>query len=326
MHGLSARVGLVVAALVAALAAACPPAPDVPRDPHQVTVRLRFKASCGSFTATSYDTTCLSALRVAAIDPSETVLGEACQRFGADGGFTPANLGEVIFSDAVGVALAGVSADDRVSVRVLGVQAADSDPCTTTERNEALFWGRSKEVLLGEVGADGGARVVDVAVECRDCVQGCDAGVCHGCMAIAEGNCPVDRPADFCIPDDGVCFRPCAQDRDCFEGLMRCNTTTHRCEPFTEGEQLGGLCTPCESVDGGPAEGCLSPYICVGTSPTSRRGFCAAPCEDFSPCARGAKCNALGHNLFVVGDAASDGGTSSESVDAGVDAGVVDAG
>lgn len=292
-------VRILVVAAAAAVAAACPPTPDVATTPHEITVRLRFKASCGQFSATSYDASCLAAVRVEAVDAEDDVVAQACQRFDGD---RPSTLGDVIFSDDVAVVMGGLSDHATVAIRVLGMQDFGTDPCAPVDTKEALFWGQSRLVDVARIGADGGSNVVDVPIECRDCEQGCDAGTCRGCLVVENGYCPAERPLGFCVPEDGLCARLCGDDDDCFEGQMDCDEIAHRCRPF---DAQGGLCTQCELNDAGVPEGCTPPYECLGATPTSRRGVCGAPCAEFAPCARGAKCVELLHGIFLVRQAPS---------------------
>ncbi len=311
-----AAVGLMVVLLALAAASACGPPPEQPVSPEQVTVRLRFKASCGEFSATAYDTSCLTGLAMHVNSESLTDVGHACAAFGP--GEAPDDLGKIIFTDeALLASEARVSRTRKVVIDVVGVQGiAPEEACEAGQFDQSrwLFWGQSG---VFDIDRDGGPAIIDVPIECRDCEMACDGGVCRGCGAIAQGVCPVARPPSSCVPDDGVCGRVCGKTEDCFEGGMDCDVAQHRCVPRA---LEGGLCTPCGVGDGGTApDECGVDFTCVGASPTSRRGFCAPVCGvDKATCARGAKCKAIGNSLFVIG---GDGGVAEAvaPVDAGLD-------
>jgi hypothetical protein len=273
----------------------CPVGP-VPRPPASLSVQIGTRQSCGLFSGLDYDTSCLSAVDVVVRDhPSRQVIAQRCAPLAA----RRAALGDILRGVPVDT-LGGVSANRTVTLEVRGLHDVDAngaDRCADAAVvDHWLFWGESDPVDLAALDDDGGALLIPVFVDCRDCAFDCAAGDCFGCAALGTGTCPVDLPESFCVPGATfVCDKRCDDDDDCFEGTRTC-LPEGRCD--TE-QKTGQTCSPCGIVDD-EVEGCAAGYTCVGP-PGASRGFCAQSCPDHF-CVDGTRCNRVGNNLDVVGD------------------------
>jgi hypothetical protein len=285
--------GFLGGVLGGVLGAGCSTPVD-PRLPAQVSLQLGTRQSCGVFSGLDYETSCLAAVHVVVRDAgTRSVVLQSC---------TPLTerrlaLGDILRGAPVDV-LTGLSANRAVIFEVRGLQdVADpgADRCADADvAAHWLFWGESDVVDLASLDEDGGALLVPLFVDCRDCAYACPGDDCFGCPALGTGTCPVQTPQSFCVPGVSFqCDKLCNDDDDCFEGARTC-LPSGVCDDTTS---TGGVCSPCALVEG-TVIGCGDGFTCVGP-PGATRGFCAESCPDHF-CVDGTRCNRLGNNLAVI--------------------------
>ncbi len=280
--------------LLAALA--CTPVAPTPRPPVDLSLQFVPRGSCGRVSPLDYDTSCLAAIYVRALDVSRTTLVERCVEL--DNG--PASLREVLQGDAL-VNFAGLSTNTTVSFEVRGFHSAGLSAAAAgtlcdrpAQKDQWLFWGESAAVDLAAYDAsDAGTALVAVVVDCRDCAKSCPDGLCFGCAAIdvpPQDDCPAVFPPSVCGPASAqLCAIGCSVDADCFEGARRC--VNDRCE---SADTSGTLCSTC--APGGSS--CAQGFACVAPIGADH-GFCAPPCPD-QLCVAGTQCTRLGDVIDVL--------------------------
>jgi hypothetical protein len=274
----------------------CPTVVDT-RPPVELSLQLGTRQSCGVFSGSDYDTACLQALHIVVRNfPGRNVLLETCTTLSP----RRAALGDIVRGAPVD-RFGGLSAEGQVTFEVHGLHDKGdegSDRCEDAAViDHWLFWGESEPVDLAALDDDGGALVVPVFVDCRDCAitEGCAGGDCFGCAGLGAGTCPVDVPESFCVPGVSFqCGKRCTTTRDCFGGARACLDTGY-CDTKTV---TGGTCSPCGVVEG-VVEGCAAGFTCVGP-PGATLGFCAESCPEHF-CVDGTRCNRVGNNLTVIG-------------------------
>jgi hypothetical protein len=290
--------GPFLVALVAATWSAACPAPVLPRPPAEVSLQLGTRQSCGIFSGLDYDTSCLSALHVVVRDvPGRNVVLESCTTLSDRRNA----LGDIVRGAPVD-RFGGLFAQGKVVFEVHGLHDKGdegADRCADAAVVDRwLFWGESDPVDLGALDDTGGAIVVPIFVDCRDCAysDGCVGEDCFGCAGLGSGTCPLDVPESFCVPGRNFeCGKRCTDTRDCFGGARACLPSG-----FCDTAAItGGTCSPCGLVDG-VVEGCADGFTCVGP-PDATRGFCAESCPERF-CVDGTRCNRVGNNLIVIGD------------------------
>ena len=272
-------------------------APTEPRPPAELSLQLGTRQSCGIFSGLDYDTSCMSALHVVVRDvPGRNVVLETCTPLDA----RRAALGDILRGAPVD-RFGGLSAQGTVTFEVHGLHDKGdegADRCASAAVvDHWLFWGESDPVDLAALNDDGGAIVVPIFVDCRDCAfsEGCSGNDCFGCAGLGEGTCPVDVPESFCVPGVAfACDKRCTDTSDCFGGARAC-LPSGVCDT---GTITGGTCSPCGLVDD-DVEGCADGFTCVGP-PGATVGICAQSCPDHF-CVDGTRCNRVGNNLDLVG-------------------------
>ena len=284
----------VLASCALALVAACPPSLE-PRPPAELSLQIGTRQSCGVPSGLDYDTSCLAAVDVLVLDESTEILEERCVPLDTRLG----ELRELLRGEAI-LRTSGLTANRTVIFEVRGLHdagvGADGGPIGADELCEHpaladhwLFWGRSAPVDLRKYNDAGGADVIPIVVDCRDCsfTEGCGASRCYGCGGFGAA-CPAELPTSFCTPI-AACDKSCTDDLDCFDGALPC--VDDRCD---ESQALGQLCGPCNDSGVGCADG----FTCVGT-PGAHAGLCAPLCPD-ALCAAGTKCTRLGPDLAII--------------------------
>lgn len=284
----------LAATLVVVLGAACPPSAS-PRPPAELSLQIGTRQSCGVPSGLDYDTTCLAAVDVLVLDENTEVIEERCVTLDARVG----ELRELLRGEAI-LRTSGLSAQGRVYFEVRGLHDAgagvDGGPVTADDlcdrpalADHWLFWGRSALVDLAKYDAAGGADVIPIVVDCRDCsyTEGCSATRCYGCGGFGA-TCPAALPTSFCTPVS-ACDKSCDDELDCFDGALPC--VANRC---ADEEAQGRLCGACNDSGVGCADG----FTCVG-APGAHQGVCAPLCPD-ELCPAGTRCTRLGPDLAII--------------------------
>ena len=286
----SVHLAMLTAALSAA--SACPSSPPGHGEPAELSLQIATRQSCGALSGLDYDTACLAAVDVTALDADTHVpIFEECHPLGT----ASLHLRDILGTDPPLITFAKLSTNRKVILQVHGIHdlaPTAADPCgyPALDPTHWLFWGESDVVNLADyASADGGpSPIIRIVVDCRDCTytSGCAAGTCFGCGGMGD-QCPAEFPTSLCVPAV-ACAKACNSDDDCFDRARGC--VNHVCDTSTI---TGELCSPC----GGAGAGCGDGLLCV--SRVGGTGFCAPQCP-IPDCATGTKCNRLGNDLVLV--------------------------
>lgn len=249
-------------------------------DPLNVSLRMRFKGSCGQ-TPNTYDTQCLKAVQLVTIKDGATV-AQKC-----------VDISEPIV-DLTGIAniprLTLATLDNQGSVvfaiRGLHTENGIEDPCQNARVADWLLWGESAEINLAEIKED---TVVDIRLDCRSCLGGCNG--------LGNAQCPAELPPSYCVPFQlGLsCERRCDDASECYEGSIKCDAESGRCDTNSADRSgnEGNFCFACTS-----ALDCDTGKVCVA-QPGATTGLCTESCP-FARCLEGATCQPLGPNLTLL--------------------------
>jgi hypothetical protein len=293
---------LALPAFVAACVSCAPPQVPVP-PAAELTLSLRPKGSCLlSAGPAAYKTDCLAAVQLEIERTAGSVreVDRVCAPIDDDTSID--DLGDLLTrSDLLNFLL--WTHQGTAVFRLRGVHAtalADGeDPCDPTiSPANWLLWGESLPVDLATLSSpDAGRLFVDIAVDCRDCLGGCDD--------LGGASCPTRLPTSYCVPFTSgfSCQRRCDSAEECFESATVCNADTGRCAP-SQGDpagETGGFCFPCAS-----RSDCDPDFFCVA-APGQQTGLCTELCP-LNRCRRGATCRRLGANLILLQGAQTDAG------------------
>jgi hypothetical protein len=256
-----------------------------------LSLGVRPKGSC-DISPVLYTTECLAAVELTAI-PEKGEPQRSCHPLAQ--GERHATLADMLFADAPVVSLATATGRGRVVFQLRGIHdrglLQDQDPCAAAaSARHWLFWGESAPVDVDAEAEAGDAVHVTIPLDCRDCSRGCEN--------LGTPQCPATLPPSYCVPFAAgySCERRCDNDEECFEGALRCNEDTGRCDP-SAGEpstlNTGGFCTPCRE-----GSDCDVGFSCVA-APNAGEGLCTRDCP-LNRCVSGATCRRLGASLVLL--------------------------
>lgn len=250
----------------------------IPGQTKTITVKLRFKDSCGAGFICTYDAGCMGAVQLIAKRASDnTEMGTSCTPLGDCEDCLSPRLGvlcDMVFGQVVAeLPIIDLAEDFYLQVRGLHDAAGETDLCAQPSTSKWLMWGETQTIPVQELDD---RYVAQAVVECRFCDGGCT-----GLSSV----CPLQMPTSNCLPSIG-CNKACDPSvaTSCFDGELVCNADTQRCE--TAVGQIG-FCSACVS-----RADCVGDHHCIAEIGESS-GFCAPTCPQ-ETCLSGAYCQPIG--------------------------------
>jgi len=257
--------------------------PEVQVEVKTITLKLRFKDSCGSGFICNYDASCMSAIQLIAKRTSDkSVIGSSCTPLGDCPDCQSDRLGvlcDMIFAEVI-AELPQVPLDDDFYLQIRGLHDVEGsgDACSNTSTSQWLMWGESETVSVLDM-VDPVS--TEATVECRVCEGGCTG---------LNATCPIALPTSNCLPSLS-CDKRCDPDKEtpCFDGLLTCDAQTETC--VVPQGQLD-FCSPC-----GAREDCPGDQHCIAAIGSSS-GHCAPACPA-QTCPSGAFCQPIGEGTLL---------------------------